>query len=453
MGDSEANTPLAGLLRLAEWGPRQLVTAINSRLSSQGRDRLRLDPTAGYSWVRHSFRPRTPIPEVAAAVLSERLGYMVTAAELWPGRQEAAGLSRSATSDLDGVAAIDDLVRELSQLGTTAATPQSPIAEASGADLNAAVLDQLRGVAVVARSRAGHDHVLPEQVDLISSHVAALRRRRRRFPGEHVRLSPPGAMSARCRQDVGLLDLDRLRSAVKPPISPAADRLSLAVSNDEQAIGGRVLVGIEIVASLVLLADRSQLTGHAARQTVKIGLGLRIAARCSHLVHWRVEALEQLGYSLRRDVQDRGDVSAGQALLLQLAGNLPRSRGGGTERLLGFGDRLSRSVSGFIEPAAYLWMDDHGVVGGVVVGQGLDVVADHLLGSVQVAGLSHAYAADVQFPAMLPALGAHTVGSHRNHPSGRQASFLIVSLTTPGDTMRASTITAMCCPHGQYHFW
>ncbi len=38
-------------LRLAEWTPRQLVSAINVRLSSQGRERLRLDPTAGYPWV------------------------------------------------------------------------------------------------------------------------------------------------------------------------------------------------------------------------------------------------------------------------------------------------------------------------------------------------------------------------------------------------------------------
>src|SRR5580692_4677973 len=72
---NDAETPLAELLRLAEWGPRQLVTAINARLSGQGRERLRLDPTAGYSWVRRAYRPRPPIPDVAAAVLSERLGY------------------------------------------------------------------------------------------------------------------------------------------------------------------------------------------------------------------------------------------------------------------------------------------------------------------------------------------------------------------------------------------
>ena len=171
-----ADAPLADLLRLADWGPRQLVAAINARLSGQGRDRLRLDPTAGYSWVRRGFRPRPPIPDIAAVVLTERLGYTVTVAQLWPGRPEPGGLARSATSELDSVAGIDGLLRELSHLGATAATPQSPIAEVSGIDLTAAVLDQLQGAVVTVRSRPGHDHVLPGQVDLISAHVAALRR-------------------------------------------------------------------------------------------------------------------------------------------------------------------------------------------------------------------------------------------------------------------------------------
>ncbi|MBB5829532.1 hypothetical protein [Micromonospora carbonacea] len=77
---------LADALRLAEWGPRQLVNAINGHLSRQGRDKYRLDPTAAYSWLRRGFRPRPPIPDVAAAVLSEQLGFAVTAAQLWPGR-------------------------------------------------------------------------------------------------------------------------------------------------------------------------------------------------------------------------------------------------------------------------------------------------------------------------------------------------------------------------------
>lgn len=173
---AEDDRPLADLLRLAEWSPRQLVTTINSRLSSQGRERLRLDPTAGYSWVRRGFRPRPPIPDVAAAVLTERLGYTITAAQLWPGRQKPAEPERSAAGDLQAVVGIDDLLRELTQLAMTAVTPQSPVTAASGADLTAAVLDQLRGAVVVARDRAGRESVPPEQVDLISSHVAALRR-------------------------------------------------------------------------------------------------------------------------------------------------------------------------------------------------------------------------------------------------------------------------------------
>lgn len=173
---TQTEVPLADLLRLAEWSPRQLVTAINMRLSSQGRERLRLDPTAGYSWVRKGFRPRPPIPRVVAAALTERLGYEVTAAQIWPGRGEPAQPHRSAIDDLDVIGGVDELVHELSQLGPLAATPQSPIIEASGADLTATVLDQLNSATVAARNRPGHDYVLPEQVELISSHVAALRR-------------------------------------------------------------------------------------------------------------------------------------------------------------------------------------------------------------------------------------------------------------------------------------
>src|SRR5258706_14904570 len=114
MGDTPAG--LGDLLRLAQWGPRQLVNAINMRLSSQGRERLRLDPTAGYAWTRRGFCPRAPIPAVAAAVLTDRLGFTVAGDQLWAGhgqvqaRQPAAGGPEAVTH-------IDGLVRELGQLG------------------------------------------------------------------------------------------------------------------------------------------------------------------------------------------------------------------------------------------------------------------------------------------------------------------------------------------------
>ncbi|NJC73030.1 hypothetical protein HC031_25420 [Planosporangium thailandense] len=167
---------LADLLDLAEWGPRQLVAAVNARLSRQGRDKLRLDPTAAYPWVRRGFRPRPPIPDLVAAVLTERLGVPVTVDQLWPGRTGPASEQRSAATGLDAVTHVDDLVRELAHLATTAVTPQSPIRDASGADLTAAVLDQLHGAVLAARTRAGYEYVLSEQVDAIASHVAALRR-------------------------------------------------------------------------------------------------------------------------------------------------------------------------------------------------------------------------------------------------------------------------------------
>src|SRR2546423_2494904 len=116
----EVPVSLAQVLRLAGWGPRQLVTAINSQLSSQGRDKYRLDPTAAYPWVKRGYCPRSPIPEIAAAVLSEQLGYLVTVSQLWPGREEPGEADHTAADDLDRITCVDDLLRQLTDLTTTA---------------------------------------------------------------------------------------------------------------------------------------------------------------------------------------------------------------------------------------------------------------------------------------------------------------------------------------------
>ncbi len=171
----DLQTPLGELLRQAEWGPRQLVAAVNAQLSCQGRERLRLDPTAGYSWVKHGFRPRAPIPDVVAAVLTERLGYSVSVAELWPGGT-AASETKGATADLDKISDIDDLARELRALATDATTPRCPVAEVTGTELAFAVVDRFRHVSVARRDRMDRDRVFPGQVELIATHVAALRR-------------------------------------------------------------------------------------------------------------------------------------------------------------------------------------------------------------------------------------------------------------------------------------
>nr|WP_221382501.1 hypothetical protein [Actinoplanes polyasparticus] len=166
------SSSLADLLRLATWSPRDLVAAINTRLSRQGRERLRIDPTAAYSWLRGG-QPRLHIRWLAAAVLSERLAFKVDISQLWPGTDAG---EVAAAGGFDAMSHVDDLLRELGHLSTIAATPLSPIGDASGLDLVGVVLDQLRGLTVTARQRREHETVHPEQVDLVSAHVAELRR-------------------------------------------------------------------------------------------------------------------------------------------------------------------------------------------------------------------------------------------------------------------------------------
>ena len=124
----DSSSSLADLLTLATSTPRQLVAAINARLSSQGRERLRLDPTTAYSWARRGFRPHPPIPDIAAAALSERLGFRVDASHLRPGRDVAEHQGRTAAGGLALVSHMDDLVQELMRSSASSAqsSPSRP---------------------------------------------------------------------------------------------------------------------------------------------------------------------------------------------------------------------------------------------------------------------------------------------------------------------------------------
>jgi hypothetical protein len=70
-------------------------------------------------------------------------------------------------------------------------------------DLTAAVLDQLRGAVLVTRTRAGHEYVPREQVDLIAAHVAALRRLDDRHGGGALSLR---YVTAELRSVIDLVD-------------------------------------------------------------------------------------------------------------------------------------------------------------------------------------------------------------------------------------------------------
>lgn len=205
---SHVTASLGSLLRAAQWSPRQLVTAVNVRLSSQGQESYRLDPTAGYSWVKRGYCPRPPIPDAVAAVLSERLGQLVTAAALWPDKAGSDEVE-SVSANFDAFVSTDDLLHGLAELTVTTAAPGHGLVEASGADLTAAVSDPRRIEARLSRSHRGRESISEQQVELLAAHVTALRRLDDRHGGGALSLRYVGAELRSVIDLVGYASYDR----------------------------------------------------------------------------------------------------------------------------------------------------------------------------------------------------------------------------------------------------
>ena len=209
-------------LHLAGWGPRDLVAAINDRLTDPAR---RLDLTAAYPWIQRGYVPYEPIPAVAASVLSQRLGYPVSAAQLWPNKRSRGLPALNAVSALDGISTIDDFVEVLGELTMLGAVGQHRVAGANGPDL-LAVVEGLHCSVRWTRRHATRERVLPAQVEVIAAHVAGLRRLDDRHGG--------GALSLRyvTSELRGVLDLVR-------------------TADYEKAVGKRLLTILSDLAQLV----------------------------------------------------------------------------------------------------------------------------------------------------------------------------------------------------------
>ncbi|MFI0724652.1 carph-isopro domain-containing protein, partial [Streptomyces sp. NPDC021224] len=75
------NTALAGCLEELGWSPKVLARKLN-RVFGAGT----AAESAPYHWRDAGALPRSPLPAMAAYVLSQELGRVISVAELWQAR-------------------------------------------------------------------------------------------------------------------------------------------------------------------------------------------------------------------------------------------------------------------------------------------------------------------------------------------------------------------------------
>lgn len=175
---------LVEALALVGWGPRDLVAAINDRLTDPAR---RLDPTAAYSWIRRGYLPYEPIPSIVASVLSQQLGYPVSVEQLWPDRTHRGRPNLTAVTGLDQLHTVSDVLESIDELTAWGIAGRHRVVGAGGPDL-LAVADGLRCQLRNRHRRASRERVLEAQVDLIAVHLMGLRRLDDRYGGAALSL-------------------------------------------------------------------------------------------------------------------------------------------------------------------------------------------------------------------------------------------------------------------------
>jgi tetratricopeptide (TPR) repeat protein len=209
----EPNTLLADLLAEADWSAAAFARAVNLMGRAQGLT-LRYDRSAVAHWLAGS-RPKAPVPELAAEVLTRRTGRLIRAVDTGLTLRTPGQDSTVPAPEAPGR---DDPVRRLVALAR--------------ADADPARRPQLLGIVYRQHPVAGHDHETPAappaaqpQTDTHTSTPRTDRLRimlgefvsyTARFGGGHARAAP----AAYVGDDVG-----RLLAAPTPPAA-RADLLS-----------------------------------------------------------------------------------------------------------------------------------------------------------------------------------------------------------------------------------
>jgi hypothetical protein len=90
VGD-EANTRLADLFGLTGWSKGELARLVNRQAAAMGHPQLATDTSRVRRWIDTGESPRDPVPQVLAALFTERLGRVVTIEDLGFDRRRQTG--------------------------------------------------------------------------------------------------------------------------------------------------------------------------------------------------------------------------------------------------------------------------------------------------------------------------------------------------------------------------
>ncbi|WP_077060462.1 hypothetical protein [Streptomyces sp. MP131-18] len=170
------NQTLTEALKRAGWSSRDLVRALNPRLTAIGEPILHL--TAAQGWLRGSAPRSGTVRRTVATLLTEATGCPYTAAGLWgtqPGRPEQL---KTATDGLVGPRPLTDVLAVAAAWTTTSPGDQAALYAVGDNDLFTAVWDATRKnpQAPVLLAGPGADRVDPPHTDVLEDHLTDLRR-------------------------------------------------------------------------------------------------------------------------------------------------------------------------------------------------------------------------------------------------------------------------------------
>ncbi|WP_069173805.1 DNA-binding protein NsdB [Streptomyces griseus] len=90
----EPNTRLSDLFGMAGWSKGELARMVNRQAAAMGHHQLATDTSRVRRWIDMGESPRDPVPDVLAALFTERLGRVVTIEDLGFGRRGRVGKRR-----------------------------------------------------------------------------------------------------------------------------------------------------------------------------------------------------------------------------------------------------------------------------------------------------------------------------------------------------------------------